>query len=79
MEKMRYMNQIIPELGYCLIIIDYFIYIMKQGKVNYWNQSSIGNFIHIEDIDFPNFSPNDANFPNSMGHGPIPKKGCESL
>ena len=27
---------------------------------------------------FPDFSPNAANFGNSMGPGPIPKKGCES-
>ena len=27
---------------------------------------------------FPNFSQNAANFPNCMGPGPIPKKGCES-
>ena len=27
---------------------------------------------------FPYFSQNVANFPNSMGPGPIPKKGCES-
>ena len=27
---------------------------------------------------FPNFSRNDAIFPNSKGPGPIPKKGCES-
>ena len=29
-------------------------------------------------VKFPNFSQNAANFPNSMGPGPIPKKGCES-
>ena len=29
-------------------------------------------------VKFPNFSQNVANFPNSMGPGPIPKKGCES-
>ena len=34
-----------------------------QGKVNHWNQSSNGNFVHIDDIDFPNFSQNAANFP----------------
>ena len=28
--------------------------------------------------NFPNFSQNAANFPNSMGPCPIPKKGCES-
>ena len=44
----------------------------------YWNQSSNGNFIHIDDIEFAKFSQNAANFPNSMGCGPIPKKGCES-
>ena len=54
------------------------MYIKKQGKVNYCNQSSNGNFLHIDDIDFPNFSQNTANFPNSMGPGPIPQKGCES-
>ena len=42
------------------------------------NQSSNGNYIHIDNIDFPNFSGNAANFPNSKGPGPIPKKGCES-
>ena len=26
---------------------------------------------------FPNLSQNAANFPNSMGPGPIPKKGFE--
>ena len=34
--------------------------------------------MHIDNIDFPNFSRNAANFPNSKGPGPIPKKGCES-
>ena len=29
-------------------------------------------------VKFPNFSQNAANFPNSMGLGLIPKKGCES-
>ena len=37
-----------------------------------------GNFIYKDDIDFPNFSRNAVNFPNSTGPGPIPKKGCES-
>ena len=32
----------------------------------------------IRTIKFPNFSQNAANFPNSMGPGPNPKKGCES-
>ena len=48
------------------------------GKFNYWNKSSNGNVIHKDDVKFPNFSQNDANFPNSMGPNPIPKKGCES-
>ena len=34
--------------------------------------------MHKDDVKFPNFSQNAANFPNSMGPGPIPKKGCES-
>ena len=42
------------------------------------NQSSHGNFIHIANIDFPNLSQNAANFSNSKGPGPIPKKACES-
>ena len=55
------------------------IYISQEkGKFMYWNQSSNGNVIHKNDNKFPNFSQNAANFPNSMGHGPIPKKGCES-
>ena len=33
--------------------------------------------MHKDHIDFPNFCQN-ANFPNSMGLGPIPKKVCES-
>ena len=45
---------------------------------NYCNQSSNGNVIHKDDVKFPNFSQNAANFPNSMGPGPISKKGCES-
>ena len=62
-----------------LVIKAYFIYnFKKQCKVNYLNQSSNGNYIHIDNIDFPNFSGNAANFPNSKGPGPIPKKGCES-
>ena len=28
-------------------------------------------------VKFPNFSQNVASFPNSMGPGPILKKGCE--
>ena len=31
-----------------------------------------------DDVKFPNFSQNAAYFPDSMGPGPIPKKGCES-
>ena len=54
------------------------LYIKKKGKFNYWNQSSNGNVIQKDDVKFPNFSQNTANFPNSMGPGPIPKKGCES-
>ena len=34
--------------------------------------------LHVDNVDFPNFSRNDANFPKSKGPGPIPKKGCES-
>ena len=33
---------------------------------------------YIRQVKFPNFSQNTAYFPNSMGPGPIPKKGCES-
>ena len=29
-------------------------------------------------VKFSNFSQNATNFPNSMGPGPIPTKGCES-
>ena len=32
----------------------------------------------MDDVKFPNFSQNAANFPNPMGPGPIPKKECES-
>ena len=46
--------------------------------LNYWNQSSNGNIIHKDDVKFSNFSQNAANFLNSMGPGPIPKKWCES-
>ena len=61
------------------IIKAYFIYnFKKQCKVNYLDQSSNGNFIQIDNMDFPNFSRSAANFPNSKGPGPIPKKGCES-
>ena len=56
----------------------YLLYIKKKSKFNYWNQSSNGNVIHKDDVKFPNFSQNAAYFPNSMGPGPIPKKGCES-
>ena len=31
--------------------------------------------MHKDDVKFPNFSQNAANFPNSMGPCPIPKKG----
>ena len=40
------------------------------------NQSSNGNVIHKDDVKFP--SQNAANFRNSMGPGPISKKGYES-
>ena len=36
------------------------------------------SYISKDDVKFPNFSHNATNFPNSMGPGPIPKKGCES-
>ena len=56
-----------------LIIKAYFIYnFKKQCKVKYLNQSSTGN---IDKIDFPNFSRNADNFPNSKGPSPISKKG----
>ena len=54
----------------------HYIY-QEKGKFNDWNQSSNGNIIHKDDVKFPYFSQN-ANFLNSMGHGLIPKKGCES-
>ena len=50
----------------------------NKSKFSFWNQSSNGNAIHKDDVKFPNFSQNAMNFPNSMGPGPIPKKGCES-
>ena len=34
--------------------------------------------MHKTSYFFPNFSQNDAIFPNSKGPGPIPRKGCES-
>ena len=34
--------------------------------------------MHKDNVKFPNFSKKDANFPNSMGPCPIPKKECES-
>ena len=46
---------------------------------NYWNQSSNGNVIHKDDVKFPNFSQNAANFPNSMGPAPSPKRGVKAL
>ena len=46
---------------------------------NYWNQSSNGNVIHKEDVKFPNFSQNAANFPNFMGPAPFPKRGVRAL
>ena len=52
--------------------------IVHYGKFNNWNQSSNRNVIHKDDVKFLNFSQNTANFPNSMGPCPIPKKGCES-
>ena len=55
-----------------------YLYIKKKIKFNYWNQASNGKVIHKDDVKFPNFSQNAANYPNSMGPGPIPKKGCES-
>ena len=46
---------------------------------DYSSQSSNGNVIHKDDVKFPkNFGQNAANFPNSMGPGRIPQKGCES-
>ena len=33
--------------------------------------------MHKDDVKFPNLSQNAANFPNSIGPGPIPKKGFE--
>ena len=64
-------------LSSCLITYYYIIY-QEKGKFNNWNQSSNGNVIHKDNVKFPNFSQNAANFPNPMGPGPIPKKGCES-
>ena len=52
--------------------------IVHYGKFNYWNQSSNGNVTHKDDVKFPNFSRNIANFPHSMCPCPIPKKWCES-
>ena len=77
---MRYIwNQNCSWIRYCLIIKAYFIYnFKKQCKVNYLTESSNGTYIHIDNIDFPNFSGKAGNFPNSKGPGPIPKKGCES-
>ena len=64
--------------SYIFTILTITLYIKKKGKFNYWNQSSNGNVIHKDDVKFPIFSQNTANFPNSMGPDPIPKKGCES-
>ena len=55
------------------------MYIKKQGKINYWNQSCIGNFIHIEDIDFPNFSQTKLIFPIPWAPAPFPKRGVRAL
>ena len=35
--------------------------------------------MHKDNFKFHNFSQNAANFPNSMGPGPIPKKGVRAL
>ena len=52
----------------------------KQCKVNYLNQSINGNFIHIVNIDFPDFSRNAANFPNILrAPAPFPKRGVRAL
>ena len=64
--------------GYNIIPCHTLVAGYKKGKFNYWNQSSNGNFIHKDDVKFPNFSQNADYFPNSTGPGPIPKKGCES-
>ena len=61
-----------------ILNILYYIIYQEKSKFNFWNQSSNGNVIHKDDVKFPNFSQNAANFPSSMGPGPIPKKGCES-
>ena len=50
----------------------YVFFPIQQKKKN---QSSMGNIIHKDDVKFPNFSQNAAYFLNSMGPGPIPKKG----
>ena len=61
-------GKIIPELCNCLIIKIIF-YMKKQGKVNYWNQSSYGNLIHT-DADTDNI--NVSNFDETPLILPIP-------
>ena len=39
----------------------------------------MGNVIHMDDVKFPNFSQNAANFPNSMGPASFPKRGVRAL
>ena len=68
----------IIEYNHTSLLLSLHFLIIHYGKFNYWNQSSNGNVIHKDDVKFPNFSQNAANFPISMGPGPIPKKGCES-
>ena len=58
----------------CLITNNYIIY-LEKGKFNYWNQSSNGKVIHKDDIKFPNFSQNAANFSHLHGPRPHSQKG----
>ena len=69
LQNNRIQSHLLLSLPFLLVLL---------GKFNYWNQSSNGNIIHKDDVKFPNFSQNAANFLNSMGPGSIPKKGCES-
>ena len=57
-------------------ILYYIIY--QEKKVSLIIGINLAMETSFDNVKFPNFSQNAANFPNSIGPGPIPKKGCES-
>ena len=51
----------------------------SSAKVSLIIGISNGNFIHKDDVKFPNFSQNVANFPIPWAPAPFPKRGVRAL